>query len=93
MRKVKVIQTVLQALLAMILCCGIASAAEDDWKSGNGCWKMSLDSLPLFGDRSEDESGSAGAGEYVEPTEYTVDATGRKVPVRTERSGMARPIK
>ncbi len=93
MQRIKITQTILQALLAMILCSGSASAAEDDWKSGDGCWKMSLDSLPLFGDSSEEKSDSAGAGEYVEPTEYTVDATGRKVPVKTERSGMARPIK
>lgn len=78
-------------VLAMFLCAGVSYA--DNFGGGqDGGWKVSLDSLPLFGDSSEEESGGGSAQEYAEPTEYTYDATGRKVPVSTERSGTASPI-
>ncbi|MCM8790464.1 MAG: hypothetical protein NC938_02035 [Candidatus Omnitrophica bacterium] len=81
------------ATLAVMVCfvffASFAGAAEDDKGTGFG---LSFSSIPFLSD-SEDDRGETFAQEYEEPTEYTYDATGRKVPVRTEKSGTASPIR
>lgn len=79
------------AIVMMVMCAG--SSRADNFGGGqDGGWKVSLDSLPMFGDSKDEETSGSSGQEYAEPTEYTYDATGRKVPVSTERSGTARPV-
>lgn len=79
------------AIIMMMLLIGWTGFAVDSEK--DGCMKISIDSLPMFGG-SEKEDGNK--SEYVDDAtseeKYTYNAMGQKVPTRTERSGDASPI-
>ena len=67
------------------LCFAVAFDHDD---SGN--IKMTLSSFPFFGDGDDDAERSSCCDDYdPDDEEYTTDSLGRKVPVRTRKSGSA----
>ena len=81
---------VISFALAVFFFPGIVSAADSPQKDDGGSFKFNFDSVPFFDE--EKESAVRQEKPEDEPTEYTYDATGRKVPVRTEKSGTASPV-
>jgi hypothetical protein len=78
-------------LVVCVFFAGASYAAFDD--NDQGRMKFSFDSLPLFGDSAKDrDCGARQVPDDHEDDEYTYDVTGRKVPVRTLRSGDASPV-
>ena len=67
---------------ALLVFWGEANAAFDD--DDNSGFKVTVKSLPFFGDEDEDDSYQYNDYDDPSDTEYTYDATGRKVPVRTD---------
>lgn len=80
------------ALFAVLVCatfCGAASA-DDFGRDDSGSFKFTMTSLPFFGDdREEDGTSAARQSSAYDDAEYTTDSIGRRVPVRTHRSGSA----
>jgi hypothetical protein len=80
------------AMVALAICVNGYAFDNDD----EGRVKFSLSSLPLFDDSDKGSSASASTyndDDYVPDKEkYTYNAMGQKVPVKTERSGIASPI-
>ena len=78
-------------IAGLTFACPVCGAFEED---DQGRLKFSFDSLPFLG--GSDKEGAAGQERAVsdqEEDEYTYDAMGRKVPVRTLRSGDASPVR
>lgn len=72
-------------LIAITLSVLLACKANSVTMSDDNCMKFSFDTLPFFGGSDKEPEGSDSVrGGDSEPREYTYDATGRKVPVRTE---------
>lgn len=77
-------------LRVIIVAVLMAAIAHADGHAGvglndDGGMKFSFDSLPfLGGSEKECDDSSRGPADCGEPKEYTYDATGRKVPVRTD---------
>lgn len=85
----KKVSFVIAAAMVMLMSGSCAAFEQDD----EGRVKFSFSSLPMFGESGGDSgSGERRASDYEEENEYTYDAMGRKVPVRTQRSGDAFPV-
>lgn len=75
---------ILLGLFVTFICgTGFAIDSEKD-----GCMKISIDSLPMFGgSEKEDEDKQEYVDDATDEEKYTYNAMGQKVPTRTERSG------
>lgn len=80
----RAVACVIVSIFFAVLFCGTGQAIgnEDD-----GCMKISLSSLPIFGDYGNEDGGTSRNVE--DEQEYTYNAMGQKVPVGTDRSGSA----
>lgn len=69
---------------------GVACAA-DFGQDDSGTFKFTMTSIPFLDNAKEgsEECSSSGSASDYDDAEYTVDSIGRKVPVRTHRSGSA----
>ena len=78
----------LACMAALPAACG---ATTDFRQDDSGGVKFTMKSLPFFDDEESDGSGEISRGNEYDPEdeEYTTDAVGRKVPVRTRKGADA----
>jgi len=86
----KSIMYLIAVMSVLLFVCGVSYPAGNDDEGG---FKFRLDSLPFFNDSKEEpDRPPVVEDDYTDEEKYRVDATGRKVPVRTEKSGSASPL-
>ncbi|MBP7056434.1 MAG: hypothetical protein KBB52_06255 [Candidatus Omnitrophica bacterium] len=79
------------ALFSVIIIVPAKADSFDLRRDDSGGMKVSLTSLPFLSDEEEDRESSKECSSSYDPedAEYEVDTIGRKVPVRTRKSGSA----
>ncbi len=82
-------------VVVAIICFLCGAAYGEISKDGSGRMKFSFDSLPFMDESKAEPKDSDEYGEEDVPVKkrYTYDATGRRVPLNTERSGSTSPAK
>ena len=74
--------TLIVIAAAVLAASGLAHAEFKD--EDNSGFKVTVKSLPFFNEEGEEESPRYDDYDDASEKEYTYDATGRKVPVRTD---------